>query len=174
VHTGRTLDRQLTNWLANVPSSEEYAPPVKGCKAIIAPYVPPYSSRRRVYSLTFRPSQACGVFVLRSRSGLGLQVDRYDWNVSAAVINQTEVDGRLICQSSRSKRVFILGPAHHVYLTGCALSKFKAYDTPLGELTLDLESMCPWCYSRDVNSSTLHIMSLSWTKISPPNWSWLL
>jgi AmmeMemoRadiSam system protein B len=40
-----------------------------------------------------------------------------------------------------SKRVFILGPAHHIYLTGCALSKFKTYDTPLGELTLDLDSM---------------------------------
>ena len=62
---------------------------------------------------------------------------------------------RLICHPRRSKRVFILGPAHHIYLTGCALSKFKTYDTPLGELTLDLESRSPRCYSRDINSSVL-------------------
>ncbi|KAI9309135.1 MEMO1 protein [Cunninghamella echinulata] len=40
---------------------------------------------------------------------------------------------------SNIKRVFILGPSHHVYLDGCALSKYEAYDTPLGSLTLDHE-----------------------------------
>ena len=61
--------------------------------------------------------------------------------------------GRLI---RPSKRVFILGPAHHIYLTGCALSKFKTYDTPLGELTLDLDSMSlvllkVWCDTNSFN-----------------------
>lgn len=42
--------------------------------------------------------------------------------------------------SLRSKRVFILGPSHHVYLDGCALSKCKQYETPLGNLPLDLDS----------------------------------
>ncbi|CAG8494257.1 1115_t:CDS:2 [Paraglomus occultum] len=37
------------------------------------------------------------------------------------------------------KRVFILGPSHHVYLPGCALSKCTEYETPLGNLTLDLD-----------------------------------
>ncbi|KAF9786933.1 UPF0103-domain-containing protein [Thelephora terrestris] len=39
------------------------------------------------------------------------------------------------------KRVFILGPSHHVYLNGCALSKCKGYATPIGDLPLDLETI---------------------------------
>ena len=38
------------------------------------------------------------------------------------------------------KRVFVLGPSHHVYLDGCALSKCKTYATPIGDLPLDLKS----------------------------------
>lgn len=39
------------------------------------------------------------------------------------------------------KRVFILGPSHHVYLDGCALSRCDAYETPIGELPLDKETI---------------------------------
>jgi predicted class III extradiol MEMO1 family dioxygenase len=39
-----------------------------------------------------------------------------------------------------SRRVFILGPSHHVYLDGCALSKCETYVTPAGDLPLDLKS----------------------------------
>lgn len=39
------------------------------------------------------------------------------------------------------KRVFILGPSHHVYLDGCDLSQCKAYQTPIGDLPLDLETI---------------------------------
>ncbi|WAQ82751.1 hypothetical protein PtA15_3A115 [Puccinia triticina] len=35
------------------------------------------------------------------------------------------------------KRVFILGPAHHVYLNCCALTKCTDYETPLGNLPVD-------------------------------------
>lgn len=42
---------------------------------------------------------------------------------------------------SAVKRVFILGPSHHVYLRNCALSSMTHYETPLGDLTLDLEVM---------------------------------
>ncbi|TIA87807.1 hypothetical protein E3P99_02935 [Wallemia hederae] len=38
---------------------------------------------------------------------------------------------------SQYKRIIMLGPSHHVYLTTCALSPFHAYDTPLGELRVD-------------------------------------
>lgn len=38
------------------------------------------------------------------------------------------------------KRVFILGPSHHVYMDGCALSTMTEYATPIGNLPLDLES----------------------------------
>ncbi|KAL5495242.1 hypothetical protein ACEPAI_705 [Sanghuangporus weigelae] len=37
------------------------------------------------------------------------------------------------------KRVFILGPSHHVYLDGCALSQSREYSTPIGKLPLDIE-----------------------------------
>lgn len=33
--------------------------------------------------------------------------------------------------------VFILGPSHHVYLDGCAVSACEAYETPLGSLPID-------------------------------------
>jgi len=39
----------------------------------------------------------------------------------------------------RSKRVFVLGPSHHVYLDHCALSACAYYSTPLGKLTLDTD-----------------------------------
>jgi predicted class III extradiol MEMO1 family dioxygenase len=35
--------------------------------------------------------------------------------------------------------VFVLGPSHHVYLRNCALSTQTHYETPVGDLTLDLE-----------------------------------
>ncbi|GAA6017838.1 hypothetical protein JCM11491_004640 [Sporobolomyces phaffii] len=39
------------------------------------------------------------------------------------------------------KRVFVLGPSHHVYLDGCALSRCRSYSTPIGELPLDLNTI---------------------------------
>src|SRR5579862_8957336 len=35
------------------------------------------------------------------------------------------------------KRIFLLGPSHHIYLSGCALSDCESYETPLGDLKLD-------------------------------------
>ena len=35
------------------------------------------------------------------------------------------------------RRVFILGPSHHVYLAGCALSSTTRYETPLYNLEID-------------------------------------
>jgi len=40
---------------------------------------------------------------------------------------------------SRAKRIFILGPSHHYYLSGCALTQHRFYETPLGDLEIDLE-----------------------------------
>lgn len=40
-----------------------------------------------------------------------------------------------------SKRVFLLGPSHHVYLDQCALSGQVKYETPFGDLTLDSSVM---------------------------------
>lgn len=44
------------------------------------------------------------------------------------------------CLVRRRKRVFILGPSHHVYLSGCALSSTTAYETPLYNLNIDQSS----------------------------------
>ncbi|KAJ1964626.1 hypothetical protein GGI12_001294 [Dipsacomyces acuminosporus] len=37
------------------------------------------------------------------------------------------------------KRVFLLGPSHHVYLQHCALSACAEYETPLGSIHIDQE-----------------------------------
>ncbi|KAH9849803.1 MEMO1 family [Lenzites betulinus] len=37
-------------------------------------------------------------------------------------------------------RVFVLGPAHHVYLDGCAVTRCTQYETPLGVLPIDVET----------------------------------
>ncbi|GAA5891600.1 hypothetical protein JCM6882_004525 [Rhodosporidiobolus microsporus] len=39
------------------------------------------------------------------------------------------------------KRVFVLGPSHHYYLDGCALSQCTKYGTPIGDLPLDRETI---------------------------------
>lgn len=44
---------------------------------------------------------------------------------------------KCIPSSAGIKRVFILGPSHHFYLNGCALSRCTSYATPLGSLKLD-------------------------------------
>ncbi len=43
-----------------------------------------------------------------------------------------------ICCWNR-KRVFILGPSHHVRLSGCALSSVAKYRTPFYDLTIDAQ-----------------------------------
>ena len=38
---------------------------------------------------------------------------------------------------SRAKRIFVLGPSHTYYLSGCALTRFARYATPFGDLVVD-------------------------------------
>ncbi|KAF2102398.1 UPF0103-domain-containing protein [Rhizodiscina lignyota] len=42
---------------------------------------------------------------------------------------------------SSCKQVFLLGPSHHHYLSGCALSQCDYYETPLGNLRLDKDTI---------------------------------
>ena len=49
------------------------------------------------------------------------------------------------------KRVFILGPSHHVRMSGCALSGTETYQTPLYDLTIDRESKYPWKMGNLIN-----------------------
>lgn len=39
-----------------------------------------------------------------------------------------------------SKKVFLLGPSHHHYLTNAALSRCTHYATPIGNLAVDRET----------------------------------
>lgn len=56
-----------------------------------------------------------------------------------------------------SKRVVLLGPSHHVYLSGIALSKFASYGTPIGDIPLDLEG----APCRQAHTHTKTLMSSS-------------
>jgi AmmeMemoRadiSam system protein B len=38
---------------------------------------------------------------------------------------------------SHAKRVFLLGPSHTMYLSGCAITRHAKYATPLGDLVVD-------------------------------------
>lgn len=42
-------------------------------------------------------------------------------------------------QTAGVRRVFLLGPSHHVYVRGCALSGCAQVETPLGPLSVDQE-----------------------------------
>jgi len=42
---------------------------------------------------------------------------------------------------SKAKRIFLLGPSHALYLSGCALSKHAKYATPLGDLIIDKKTV---------------------------------
>jgi len=72
-----------------------FEPPVKGCKAIIAPHA------------------------------------GYAYSGPAAAWAYKSID------TTGIKRVFILGPSHHVYLENCAVSPCTSYETPIGDLRLD-------------------------------------
>lgn len=45
------------------------------------------------------------------------------------------------------KRVFILGPSHHVRLSGCALSSVAKYRTPFYDLTIDTQGKQNHCHN---------------------------
>ncbi|KAK9461133.1 MEMO1 family [Lipomyces oligophaga] len=42
---------------------------------------------------------------------------------------------------SKVKRVFLVGPSHHVYLSSCATSGCTVYETPLGDLPIDTDTI---------------------------------
>ena len=56
----------------------------------------------------------------------------YSYSGAAAAWGYKNVDAR-----AGIKRVFLLGPSHHVFLRRCALSKCATYATPLGNLAVD-------------------------------------
>eukprot|EP00128_Syssomonas_multiformis_P002400 Colp12_sorted_trinity150504_noHs@1772 len=57
----------------------------------------------------------------------------YTYSGSTAAYGYKQID------PSTVSRVFVLGPSHHVYLDGCALSPCTRYETPIGALDIDLD-----------------------------------
>jgi AmmeMemoRadiSam system protein B len=55
----------------------------------------------------------------------------YDYSGSTAAWAYQSLD------LSNAKHIFLLGPSHRRYLSGCALSTYSRYATPLGDLKLD-------------------------------------
>lgn len=50
------------------------------------------------------------------------------------------VSAHTVSHQCFSKRVFLLGPSHHFYLSKIAVSKCIKYATPLGDIPIDTES----------------------------------
>eukprot|EP01133_Synstelium_polycarpum_P001507 gene1507-1754_t len=47
--------------------------------------------------------------------------------------------GYINLDGGKFKRIFILGPSHHVYMKDCGLSKLTHFETPLGNLAIDTD-----------------------------------
>ncbi|KXS20178.1 UPF0103-domain-containing protein [Gonapodya prolifera JEL478] len=62
-----------------------------------------------------------------------------------------------LVDTSVIKRVFILGPSHHFYLDGCALSQCAEYETPLGNLVIDAEMCRELEATRSFSSMTVSV-----------------
>ncbi|KAI6137425.1 hypothetical protein F5141DRAFT_1208987 [Pisolithus sp. B1] len=112
---GNRLGQELSGWLAAVKPTEgqEFDPPVTGCKAIIGPHAG-YSYSGSAAAWGYKAIDTTGMWVVLVLEGSHLTV-------------------------LRSKRVFILGPSHHVYLARCDVSGCDYYETPLGKLRIDKE-----------------------------------
>jgi len=58
--------------------------------------------------------------------------------------------------TSNIKRIFILGPSHHYYLQGCALSKCTEYQTPVGNLPIDVKTVKELKETKEFEWMSLH------------------
>lgn len=77
-------------------------------------------------------TQARGILVLWACRCLGLQERRLGQCVRRRHMGLVSTQ-LIACR----KRVFLLGPSHHYYLTGAATTGCDKYRTPLGDLTVD-------------------------------------
>mmetsp|Transcript_11651 Transcript_11651/g.29668 ORF Transcript_11651/g.29668 Transcript_11651/m.29668 type:complete len:300 (+) Transcript_11651:88-987(+) len=55
----------------------------------------------------------------------------YSYSGKTAAFGYVDID------PSKISRIFLLGPSHHVYLRGCAVSGATTYQTPLGDIAVD-------------------------------------
>lgn len=103
----------------------------------------------------YREATHSGSWYSGSASKLQAQLDRY-FNIPQQVIKGTRIligphagysySGERLAETfkvwdnSNCKRIFILGPSHHVYFKNYAMiSNYEKYETPLGDLPVDRE-----------------------------------
>jgi predicted class III extradiol MEMO1 family dioxygenase len=136
---GQQLSQQLDGWLEAVPSSTtpigsassqqgEVSIPTPNARAIIAPWATTNTCGEDVRLMD---TQARWILVLRACCGMGLQERRLGECVRLSSTSQA------LSNFWYSKRVFLIGPSHHYYLTGAATTGCDKYSTPLGDLTID-------------------------------------
>lgn len=109
--------------------------------------------------MTFRKATHAGSWYPKSQSSLEAQLDSFvddtdpenhairgcrviiSPHAGYSYSGPTAAYGFKALDWSGIKRVFILGPSHHFYLKGCALSQCETYKTPLGDLIIDTDTV---------------------------------
>ena len=102
------LDRELSSWLSVV------APLPTPARAVICPHAGySYSGPTAAY---------------RSLTALVIVSEKFHMLFDFSF---RQIDPNTV------KTIFILGPSHHVRLSGCAVSQCDSYKTPIGDLTIN-------------------------------------
>lgn len=132
----RTLSRQLDQWLAQVPDQIEGlgSMPIPGARIIIAPYG--YDMSSSGYSADFLAMPATHTQVPAQLMPTKRWICRKRKNPKPSSFTTTTYGILPIC----SKRIFILGPSHHHYLSTLALPELTSYSTPLSDDPLPLDT----------------------------------
>ncbi|KAL9591282.1 MAG: hypothetical protein Q9179_007880, partial [Wetmoreana sp. 5 TL-2023] len=137
-----SLSKQLQSWLDAVPDPLDDVGPLPrlGARVIIAPYIPlflpsPPISNPPNYLLPDMPDTPTPVPPPHGPTNTSIYHNGKPSSPSA--------DTKLTCEFNNSKRIFLLGPSHHLYLPTLALpiSSLKTYTTPLGPLALDTSTL---------------------------------
>ena len=58
----------------------------------------------------------------------------YSYSGKTAAYGYVDID------PTKVTKIFLLGPSHHVYLNGCAVSGAHVYETPVGDIEVDTET----------------------------------
>lgn len=62
------------------------------------------------------------------------------WNQKKSISEKNNTKNKSKNLFIYSLRVFLLGPCHHVYMQGLGLSSLQVYETPIGNIEIDVES----------------------------------
>ena len=84
-----------------------------------------------------RPTRASAI--ADARRIVCLRFGRHRRHAGYSYSGKTAAFGYVDVDPDAVETVFLLGPSHHVYLEGCALSKASVYRTPVGDITVDVD-----------------------------------